>query len=149
MRRKISFMVLGFCMVTLAAFAARYVVSRQYLADSTNGLWKDLAMTTATANYTSNKMLIKNSEGFNKLIVKTSNADSALAISYQTSEDGGTTWYSPYDTDGTDLGALVTGLASNRAIVFQPAIAEYIRFNYTLSGGNSTVTSELVTKSSL
>jgi len=150
MRRKISLLALVFCMVTLTVFAGRYLVSRQYLSDSTNGLWNELPMNTATANYTSDKILIKNSEGYSKLnFYMTDPSNSTMDIGYQLSDDGGTTWYTPYDTDGNDLSAIATSLAANRSIVFNPSIGEYIRFNFTLGSANANVTAEFVTKSSL
>ena len=100
--------------------------------------WTDKAMTTGTGTYYSDPLPVRRSNGYAALLVKSSSG--SLAITQEVSIDG-LNWYTPYDTDGNDLGVIASALTvtTGKWIVFNPQIGNYMRIKAVLTGANSTV----------
>jgi len=119
-------------------------IHREYL-NSADADWKGTAMTTATATYYSRKIDISYSDGYASLLVASSAG--SLAIAYEVSYNG-QDWYTPVDTDGNDLSVVYAALTVTAGawISFGPIAAPYLRFKFTLTGANSTVTAQYMHK---
>ena len=88
----------------------------------------DKALTSGVM-VTSDSVRIKGNTGFSALVMECSGD---VDITFQVSTDG-TTWYSPYTTDGSSLTAayeIVTALDADRWIVLPTRLAPYVRFRF-------------------
>ncbi len=117
------------------------IIHSEFLKSPGSTDWNSKAMTTATATYYSDKIKVQYNRGFAALLVNTSAG--SLAITMEVSLNGDN-WYTPYDTDGNNLGTLENALTADKWIVFDPQLAGYIRFKFVLTGANSTVSAKYI-----
>lgn len=119
----------------------RNIIHSESLQDTDGTKWESKAMTTSAATYYSDKIPVKFSTGNSSLLVKTSAGSLAITVELSLNGDD---WYTPYDTDGNDLGALVSALTADRWIVYNPQITLYKRFKFVLTVANSTVSARYI-----
>ena len=128
------------CLVS-TSYAERRLAGKAALEDSANGVWINLAMSSTTATYTSSGVNISNCSGFTSLIVYTSSG--SIAVDYQVSLDN-TNWFTPYDVDGSALNTVYAAITDNIWIEFDPTLTKYIRFVFTLTVADSTVSAYIL-----
>ena len=130
----------------------------QRIINDANGVpWNGKLLEVATGTYYSEAIKIARNvtddipclhtcEGYTALLVLTTAG--SLTITFEVSADG-LTFYTPYDPDDNNLGAVVTSLTSDRWINFPPRIANYIRFKAVIAGANSTTTLRLLQRTGI
>jgi hypothetical protein len=107
----------------------------QAVCDSAGAEWTAKALTAAGSPYYTQAIKVEKSNGVSTIVVTTTGS---VSIVLEVSIDG-TTFYTPYDALGNDLGFVCSAITSTRWISIFNQLAKYIRFKVT-AGGNITTT---------
>jgi len=112
-------------------------VNKKRLNDSDGAELAAATVGIATTVYSETIKLEKNL-GYNGLLVV---GTGGMAITYEVSFDGGTTFYPPYDTDGSLIDNIIAAWdGSQNAIVFEPVLNIHMRIKFVGGVGASSIT---------
>lgn len=131
--RKLSVIILALFLCASSAHAANIIVSKVTPTISGVAL-SGTALVTGSSPYYTDAIDTRNNRGYANLIILST---ASIDVAQEVSEDGAT-FYDPKDTNGTSLGAIQSGVASNKWVVFTSRMANYVRFKITINS-NSTV----------
>lgn len=98
---------------------------------------KDYGLTSGAAEYT-DAIKTNHSTGTASLLVLCKGAADDVDLSFEVSLNG-KAWHTPCDTAGNSLANIRTAVTSDQWIVFQPQMANYLRFKID-PDANSTIT---------
>jgi len=110
------------------------IVHGHILFDADGAEWNSKSLTASTTYY-STGFNSNHSNGYAALLVKT---DASITISFQLSNDD-ITYYTPVNTNGTDVSKIYTALAADAYIIFSPQIAKFMRIK-VVCNSNATTT---------
>lgn len=137
--RKILLVLLAIIFLSTPAYAGKRATSKTL---TISNVPISATVVGAGVTVTSDSLLQTGNVGFSSLILDVSGN---IAVSYQVSRNG-STWYTPYTTDGSSLtaaGTIASSVTANRWIVLPTKLAPYVRFVFA-STGSSTISSTYV-----
>lgn len=132
-------LILAVLILIPSAFAAKHPSSQLLY---TGGAAVSNYLITNGSTLTSDGVQQIGNIGFASMIL---NVSGNVSVSCEVSKDG-STWYTPYTTDGSSLtstASIATSVTSNSWIILIAKLAPYIRYKFT-ANGDSTITATMV-----
>lgn len=114
-------------------------------------LWDTVTALATTAVLTSSEIPLQKSTGIMALLLVIAGASPNVDITIKVSDVANGTFRTPYDSSGTDIGAITSGITATRWIQFAPALGKSLKVILTgnaSNGANTTIQAWLIFEAS-
>ena len=103
-------------------------------------LWDTAKAVATTAAITSEPISQVRSKGYCSLLLILAGAGPSVDVTITVAKSDTDTFYTPYDTSDTDLGAIVSTVTATKWYQFSPVVAPYFKIVITGDGSNGADT---------